>query len=319
MRTDRQPWLSSAAARAMAQQVGQEQSQVVSRRQLVHARVPRWVIRAEIAAGRWQSSYCQTVVLHNGPLSVDERRWVALLGTGRRAALDGVTALQAAGAKGLTDTIVHVITPRGSEPPRMPGVVIHESRRFREEDVVSGGIRRVRPAVAAVHAALWARSVRQAQLYLLICVQQRLAPVELVAVAVDGVRRHPRRRLLRRLVADMAAGVQSLGELDVAEDFRRRGLPEPERQCVRKRPSGTQYLDCRLPKYRLVLEIDGAGHEQPEQQLADFLRDLDVAADGDTVVRIPLSLYRLARGQVLDRVAALLVVRGWKPAAGAAA
>lgn len=163
-------------------------------------------------------------MLHNGPLSARERRWIAVLGTCPRAALDGVSALQEAGLKGLSDTVVHVIAPKGSEPRSLRGVVVHESRRFRETDVQSLGIRRVGPAVAAVHAALWAVSDMQAQLFVLMCVQQRLADVASVAAAVDTVRRHPRRHLLRALVADMAGGVQSLGELDVAGDFRRRGF-----------------------------------------------------------------------------------------------
>ena len=109
----------------------------------------------------------------------------------------------------------------------------------------------------------------------------------------------------------MAGGVQSLGELDVAADFRRRGFPEPDRQTVRRRPSGTEYLDVRLASYGLVFEIDGAGHAEVAQQLADLLRDISVAADGDTVIRLPLVLYHLAREQVLDRIEELLVARGW--------
>lgn len=291
------------------------QRRVVSRSQLVAARVPRWLIRAEVRAGRWQLVGRQVVVLHNGPLSVGELRWVAVLGTGPRAALDGVSALQEAGVTGLDDEVVHVIAPKSSQPRRTAGVLVHESRRFCEDDVITVGIRRVRPAVAAVHAALWAVSDRQAQLFLLMVVQQRKASPEQVLEAVEAVRRHPRRRLLRRLVADLAGGVQSLGELDVAEDFRRRGFPEPDRQEIRRRPSGTQYLDCELSAYGLVFEIDGVGHEDPRQQLDDLLRDIDVAADAQTTIRIPLVLYRLDRERVLDRIEALLVARGWQPAA----
>jgi hypothetical protein len=283
---------------------------VVSRRQLAGARVPRWLIRAEVVAGRWQLPSEQTVVLHNGPLGPEELRWIAVLGTSPRAALDGVTALQEAGVE-LSDTEIHVIAPKGSEPRAVPGVVVHESRRYREEDVIRIGIPRVRPAVAAIHAALWAVTDRQAKLFVLKCVQQRRAPLEQIERALEGVRRHPRRKLLRELVVDMAGGIQSLGELDVAEDFRRRGLPEPDRQVVRRRSSGTEYLDCRFSAYELVLEIDGAGHEAPDQRLADLLRDLAVIADGETTVRLPLAIYHLDRERVLDYFERVLVSRGW--------
>ena len=132
-----------------------------------------------------------------------------------------------------------------------------------------------------------------------------------LAAAVLVVRRDRRRRLLLRLVQDVAAGVQSLGELDVARDFRRRGFPEPERQVLRTRPTGRQYLDVALPTYRLAFEIDGTGHDAPLQRLDDLVRDIDVQADGDTVVRIPLAAYWLDRERVLDAIERLLRSRGW--------
>ena len=312
----RPPWLPAPEARAAARGLGLRQHQVVVRRQLIEQRVPRWFLKAELRAERWRRHSRQVIVLHRGPLNAEAEWWAAVLGVGPRAALDGVTALQAAGLKGIDEPRRHVIVPKGSNPLPVPGVVVHESRRFREEDVISpGGLRRMRPAVAAVHAALWAVSDRQAQLFVLACVQQRLALVADVAQALAAVRRHARRRMLLSLVADMAGGVQSLGELDVAHDFRRRGFPEPDRQTIRRRPSGTEYLDCRLSAYRLVLEIDGAGHDEAEHELSDLLRDITVAADGDTCIRIPLVLYRMAREQVLDHLQQLLIARGWRPAA----
>ena len=316
MDSRRPPWLPAPEARAAAHLLGLRQHQVVGRRQLIERRVPRWLIKAEFQAERWRRHSRQVIVLHRGPLTAEAAWWAAILGVGPRAALDGVTALQAAGMKGIDERRLHVIAPKGSKPQPAPGVHLHESRRFRAEDVLdAGGLRRVRPAVAAVHAALWAVSDRQAQLFVLACVQQRLAPVAAVAEAVADVRRHARRRMLLSLVTDMAGGVQSLGELDVAHDFRRRGFPEPDRQTIRRRSSGTEYLDCRLTSYGLVFEIDGAGHDEAQQELSDLLRDIAVAADGDTCIRIPLALYRLAREQVLDHLEQLLVARGWRRAA----
>jgi hypothetical protein len=312
----RRPWLSASDGRAAAHRLGLRQHQVVGRRQLIAVRVARWLIRAEVAAGRWRELPGQVVVLHTGPLTPEARRWSAVLGAGPRAALDGVSALHEAGLERIDEHRIHVVAPRGAKAGPMPDVVVHESRRFREEDVITGaGIRRVRPAVAALHAALWAVSDRQAQLFVLAAAQQRLVTVEAFAEALSAVRRHPRRRLLQALARDMAGGVQSLGELDVAADFRRRGFPEPDRQEIRRRASGTEYLDCEFSAYAIVLEIDGAGHEDAGQKVTDLLRDISVAADGQVPIRIPLVLYRLAREQVLDRLEELLTARGWRRAA----
>lgn len=314
----RRPWLDATAAAVVCADLAETQQGVLSRQQLVRAGVPRWFVRRELLAKRWRRLGRHTVVVHRGPLSPQANRWFAVLETSPRAALDGVTALQQAGAKGLSDSDLHVVAPRGSRPRRSANVHVRESRLFREQDVVQVGIRRMRPAVAAAAAARWAQSDRQAQFFVLICVQQRLAVVEAVCEALERLPRGRRRTLLLQLAVDVAAGVHSLGELDVAKDLRRRGLPEPDRQAVRRRPSGTEYLDCEFPDYGLVLEVDGAGHAEPGQRLADLLRDLTETAGGKTVLRLPLEIYHLDREAVLDRVEQVFMARGWKRADTAA-
>ena len=304
---------SQALAQALA--LAADQEGVVSRRQLAGLGVPRWVIRLELRTGRWQATGRQTLAVHNGPLAGVASRRVAVLEVGRRAALDGVSALQDTGITGLDDVQVHVITPKGSTPLHPVGVRVHESRLFREADLTGGPVRRMRAAVAAVHAAQWARTDREATYLLLLTVQQRAATWQEVRDVVGRIRRHRRRTLLRQLVVELSRGVHSLGELDVARDLRRQGLPEPERQVLRRRPSGTEYLDCDLPKYGVGFEIDGAGHDEPWQRLSDLLRDITTAAEGHLVVRIPLEAYVLDRERVLDALERLLISRGWQRSA----
>lgn len=315
--------------RARSRLLAAQRAGVLCRRDLKKAAVPRWFVQLELRAGRWQRTGRQTVVVHNAELSAATRRTVAVLEAGPRAALDGVSALQHHGVTGLSDAVVHVICPRGADSRRprrrdgrggrrrrSPGVVVHESRRFREEDVeLVDGVRVVRGAVASVHAALWAVTDRQASFLVLLAVQQRLAaPSELVD-AVGSVRRHARRRLLLSVAAEVVGGVRSVGELDVARAMRERGLPEPDRQVLRRRPSGKEYLDVRFDRYRLTLEIDGAQHEEIQQKVSDVLRDFTLVAEGDAVLRLPLDVFRLAREQVLDRIEAVLRSRGWSSAA----
>jgi very-short-patch-repair endonuclease len=307
----------TAKLRRTAVAAAEGQAGVLSRRQLKDLGIPRWLLQLEVRAGRWQRTGRQTVVVHNGPLEQATRRTIAAFEVSPRAALDGVSALQHRGVTGLTDTRVHVIVPRGARARRIPGVHVHESRRFDEAAVgVVDGVRVVDAAVAAVHGALWAATDRQATFFLLLVVQQRLTAPSQLAEAASAVRRHPRRRLLHRVAGEAAAGVHSLGELDVAAALRRRGLPEPDRQVVRRRPSGTEYLDARFARYRLTLEVDGAGHAEIEQKVSDVLRDFTLVSEGDVVLRLPLEVFHLAEEQVLDRLEAVLVARGWqRPAA----
>ena len=315
-----QPSTSRAAlGRHTASRLASAQAGIVTRRQLYRADVPRWLVRRELAVGRWKRTGRQSLVLHNGPLLAESRRWVAVLEAGRRAAIDGVTALQHAGVRGLDDDTVHVLTPKGSAPPRLPGVRMHESRRWREEDVIEdSGIRRVTPAVAAVHAALWARTEREATFLLALAVQQRVATPRELQRAIDVVRRHRLRKAMLRVVDELAGGVRSLGELDVGLAMRARGLPEPDRQVLRRRPSGRDYLDADFDDVEVTLEIDGWQHEEPEQRLNDTLRDLASSTAGRTVVRLPLVAWRWDEAAVLDALEALFRSRGWLPTPRAA-
>jgi very-short-patch-repair endonuclease len=310
--------LTVAEGRRLAARRASLSDGVLQRSDLRAWGTPRWVVKAELRAGRWQRTGRQTVVNHNGPLNAAARRRVAVAEVGPRAALDGVTALQHLGVAVLGDELIHVIIPKGSSPRRrLRGVRIHESRRYRSEDVaVRSGVRCVAPAAAAVHAALWARTDREAVYVLVLVVQQRLADPQELAEAAQHVRRHVRRRLLARTVLDLAGGVRSMGELDVARELRGRGLPEPDRQVVRRRADGREYLDCRFGAYDLTLEIDGWQHDDPQHRLADLLRDLTQVGEGSTVLRVPLVAWRLGAGQILDRLERVFVARGWqRPAA----
>ncbi|HWG94072.1 MAG TPA: DUF559 domain-containing protein, partial [Mycobacteriales bacterium] len=120
---------------------------------------------------------------------------------------------------------------------------------------------------------------------------------------------------LRATAADLRSGVRALGELDLARLLRRHGLPQPDRQVVRRRPSGRQYLDCRWDRYRVVLEVDGVQHAGAAQQAADAVRDLDLVADGDTVVRIPCTALVVDGDAVVRALARALEARGWGRAA----
>ena len=76
-----------------------------------------------------------------------------LAGRAPRAALGGITALHAAGLEGIDDDgLIHVCAPKSSHPVTPPpGVRLHETRRWRDDDVVAvrrsrGPDRRSRPS-----------------------------------------------------------------------------------------------------------------------------------------------------------------------------
>jgi hypothetical protein len=296
-----------------ARKVAADQELIASRPQLYKAGVPRWLVRRELRVGRWQKTGRQTVALHNGPLSDAARRWVAVLESGPRAAVSGVTGLQHDGVEALTDELIHLLVPKGTIKRQLHGVARHESRRWRSEDLETSGLRRTKPAVSAVMAALWAVTERQATFFLILPVQQGLCTPAQLAEALERVRRHRFRKALWLAVADIVDGARSVGELDIGRGLARRGLPKPSRQVLRKRADGSVYLDLAWDDYGLSMEIDGVQHDLPWMRLADTVRDLTTLAEGDQVMRIPLIAWRLDEERVLDGVEAVFRSKGWLP------
>jgi hypothetical protein len=297
---------------AIAHSVTDAQDGVASRRQLLALGLSRWDIAAELRAGRWRQHHRQTICVHTGPLGDRARLWHAVIEAGTRAVLDGTGSLLAAGLRGFETDHVRVSIPRGGKVLTSPGALVRQTRRLRPSDVAAGGgPPRVRTPVAAVRAGLWATSDRQAALLLTMTVQQRLATAEQVAAALLDVRRDRRRRFLERVVIDLLGGAESLGELDVAGICRRRGLPEPDRQVVRRGANGRYVLDVVWQRYRLVLEVDGIHHMWATSIVGDALRQNDLSLQSLTVLRLPLLGLRAAEDAFFGQVEAGLAAAGW--------
>jgi len=274
--------------------------------------------RNHVEAERWRSIPNRGIVVDRGPLDAMNAWRAALAEVASRARLGGVTALQAAGVTGLDDTAIHVWVTKSTRkglPVAAPNVVLHESRRWGDEDAVDVGIPRAKPAVAAVQAALWSRTVREASLMLVLPVQQRVVTADHLIAVLDRVRRHEFRSVLRQVLVDVRAGSQSMNELDFVRMCRAHGIPAPTQQVVRQGPDGRIYLDCSWEECGVALEIQGAGHGQLLNALDDDLRLLGLATDGEVALSVSVLTLRIDAAKWFERFGALLRSRG-APATG---
>ena len=228
---------------------------VLSRRELREYGWDRNAVAREVAAGRWRLHGRRTVGLHTAPLGLEARCWRAVFEVGETiATIDGVTALQMAGLHSFTEDAIHVSVHHLAKIRPVSGVVIHKVRHRVDGESTSSGLPRTRPAVAAIRAAHWAVSDRQAALILLMGGQQRLYRASDLAEMRTHVRGRTRRKLIDRLIRAVTDGVQALGELDVATMCRRRGLPPPTHQVIRRGPRGRIYLDLGWEDVGLFVE-----------------------------------------------------------------
>ncbi|MGZ5409005.1 MAG: hypothetical protein ACXWDJ_03270 [Aeromicrobium sp.] len=297
---------------AAVEHLASNQGGVVSRRQLYDEGVQRWQTKAQVRARRWKPHHKQTIAIHTGPLPEQAKYWSAVFEAGSRSAIDGASALIVSGLKGYEPDAIRISLPRGAKVLRSPGVDVRQTRRFRKNDLVGAGVPRVRTEIAAIRAALWARTYRQAALILTMTVQQRLVTAEMLARALLDVRRDKRRRFIESVLMDLLGGVQSMGELDFTGRCRLRGLPEPDRQVVRKGKDATYFLDVYWAVYRVVLEVDGIHHLHATNVVEDALRQNHVSIDGDTVLRLPLLGLRVAEEEFFDQIRTALRRGGWR-------
>jgi len=148
--------------------------------------------------------------------------------------------------------------------------------------------------------------------------QQELASAEEMGHEMLRIKRDKRRGFLHAIILDLLGGVRSLGELDVVQGCRDRGLPEPDSQVLWRTKNGNYYLDFRWKSHGVVLEVDGIQHILAEQVVADALRHNSIALSGDIVLRLPLLGLRLEPNAFFDQLRTALIDAGWRPLAAAA-
>ena len=283
------------------------QHAVVTRRQLAEAGVRRARLRSAVAARRWQTVGRSVVVMHNAPLTLTQRRWVAVLLPEQPAALAGLSATEQAGLSGFDDDVIHVLVAGSCAVPMPAWVRVHNSRRFTAADVVrSSGPPRTRTARSVVDAAAWSPYPRRAGALLCAAVQQRLATASELGTAVREAGQIRHVALMRAMIGDLAGGGHTLAEIDLGRLARRAHLPPPRRQALRREAGGrVRYLDAEfdLPDGTvLAVEVDGRHHAVHEQWTADLSRQNEVVIGGRPVLRFDSLSIRTDAGRVVDQL-----------------
>jgi very-short-patch-repair endonuclease len=270
-------------------------------------------VRWRLSSGRWRRVADGVLVTHSGPLTDQQRLWMAILAAGDGAVLAGLTAASLDGLTGFNETRTHLLVPASRRVRKvLPGVVVHRSRQLGDGDVHPVRLPpRTRLGRSLVDAAAWAATERIARAILAAGVQQRLIRVAELGNFLEHSRQVPRRALMRVTLADVAGGAEALSELDFCDLVRRYRLPEPDRQVRRMDGEGYRWLDAVWEWARLIAEIDGRWHMDVRAWWADMHRDNGLIVNGYRVLRFPAFAVRDSPKAVADQIAAALgQVRG---------
>ncbi len=298
--------MRTAARRIIAAQAG-----MVARRQLTAHGIGWDHVHHQVVAGRWVERTERVISTTTGPLSGEQRLWLAVLHAGPRSMLGGLTA---AGVHGLAgwerdDVTVMVDDELSFEP--VEGVQFFRSRR--PLDLLRSprpGVPRARLEPAVLLWAAYDAQTRAAHGVIAAVVQQRLTTPERMIEWVD--RLHPLRRAkpFKHTLSDVAGGAHSASELDIRRMCRRFQLRPPNRQPRRTDRTGKRrWTDAEwdLPDGSvLVLEVDGGHHVEVRQWHDDLKRARRLTARNRTVLRC--SSYELRHET--EEVAADLIALG---------
>lgn len=242
--------------------------------------------RREIRAKRWRRIRRDVFVVHNGPLTDEQRQWAALKVAPPGSAISGLTAASIDGLSGFLTEVTYVTIPCGCRQLNLDGVSEHFSRFLDSSDVHPlKRPRRTRPPRSLVDAAAWADTDRRARAILLAGVQQGLVKPEQLRDAL--LRRGPclRHALISESIDDAEGGVASVPEHEFNAIVRRFRLPEPTRQRVLQHSDGRFYLDNDWDEFQLSVEVDGYGHMEIQQWEADLNRANEIVINNRLLLR----------------------------------
>jgi hypothetical protein len=287
------------------------QQQMAARRQLLPLGIEWERIRDHVRARRWVIHTPRVVGTTTGALTWEQRCWLAVLHSGPRSLLGGLSAAEALGLVGWHRETITVLVDDELAFEPVDGVRFFRSRRPFEV------LRSPRPGIPSARlepaVLLWAgydAPVRAAHGVLAAVVQQRLTSAERLLEWVDLLQPLRRARSFKRTLSDVAGGAHSGAELDVRRMCHRFGLRLPDRQHPRRDRAGKRrWTDCEwdLPGgCLLVLEVDGSFHMETMEWNADLKRARSITTRQRLVVRC--SAFELRHE--MDEVARDLIALG---------
>lgn len=300
----------TAVNRRLADQAG-----VISRGQLLAAGGGSGDVARMLRRREWVRLLPGIYLNHTGDPTWLQRAWAGVL-FHEPAALAGRSALRALVGpswRRYDDSgpiELAVPQPRHVEP--QPGYLISRPADFLDRVQWTASPPRLRPEQAGLDVAMEADSQFELIAVLAdLCQTRRTTPARLLAaLAKRGRARH--RSMLKATLQDIADGTCSVlehGYLDRVE--RPHGLPIGHRQV---------FAELARPSFRdveydigLVVELDGRlFHDTARQRDLDLDRDLATAADGKDTVRLGWGQVFERPCWTADRIATLLVRRGWR-------
>ncbi|QDP95071.1 type IV toxin-antitoxin system AbiEi family antitoxin domain-containing protein [Microlunatus elymi] len=143
-------------------------------------------------------------------------------------------------------------------------------------------------------------------------VQRKLTTPKRLKRALSARSRFAGRRLVEKIISEVAGGAQSVLELAYLRNVERaHGLPRGRRQVGARLAGGRIYRDVRYEKYHLLVELDGETGHIGEDRFRDFRRDNAALLEGEVTLRYGRVDVDTEPCAIAWQVAEMLVRGGW--------
>ena len=290
-----------------------QQAGIVSRAQAMTAGMTDDQVRHRLRSGSWRALHPGVYVTHTGSVPFLATVWAALLHAGPDAVVSHRTAGHLQGLLDQEPAVVEVTAPFGHQVTKRRGVRIHRSRHLADRRHPVASLPQTRVEDTVLDLVDRSRSDEEVITLVLAACQRRLTTPARLAATARQRRRLRRRSLVKELLAEARAGVQSALERRYHRDVERaHGLPRAERQGLTVVGTRRWYYDVRYRRYRLRVQLEGLTWHPDDASGRDDARDnAAVVRDDDTVLRYGWRPVATAPCGTADEVATMLLRRGW--------
>lgn len=269
--------------------LARRQDGLLARSQLHRLGLGSDLVDTQIAAERWQRISATVVCTTTGQLTRRQLMWAGTLHAGPGSVVGGLTALEVHGLDHWHRDDVTILLPKSHNLEPLEGVAFVETRRPLQRFRAAGALPVWHVEPAALLFAAYEPVTRTAYGLLNAVVQQGLSDPGRLGRCIGQLRPLRRAKPFRRLLDDMAGGVQSLAERDVDRMCDGHAIPRPTRQVRRTDSAGRlRYTDAewRTRDGRtVVLEVDGGFHMEARHWQADITRERGLVDTDRLVVR----------------------------------
>ena len=293
----------------------QSQSRVISRQQAQDAGWPDRTIDRRLRSGTWRRLHRGTYATFTGDASREAKLWAAVLRAGPGAVLSHETAAEVHGLTDKPKSQIHISVPAQRNPDRLrriPGVVIHRSRRLVPEWQPPWHLPRTTVEDTVLDLIATARTFDDAYGWISSAVGRRLTSPRSLSKALAARTRIRWRDWITAALEDAEDGVHSPLERNYVHGVERaHRLPTAQRQAKRRHGSGTRYLD-NLYDYGVSVELDGSAAHPAEGRWRDTRRDNANLVQGTETLRYGWPDTTVHRCRTAREVATVLRRHGWE-------